>query len=57
VSLYKVATTMAKIGGGDGRLRAQKLVQEALNRTDKYLGNDRQQLINGLNQVLQQLGH
>jgi len=57
VSLYEVATTMAKIGGDDGGFRAQKLVQEALNLTDKYPGNDRQQLIDALNQALQQLDH
>jgi hypothetical protein len=57
VSLYKVATTMAKIGGEDGGFRAQKIVQEALNLTDKYSGNDRQQLIDALNQALQQPIH
>jgi tetratricopeptide (TPR) repeat protein len=57
VSLYKVATTMAKIGGDDDGFRAQEIVQEALNLTDKYRGNDRQQLIDVLNEALQQLVH
>ena len=52
VSLFEVATTMAKIGGDDGGFRAQEIVQEALNLTDKYPGTDRQQLIDALNQAL-----
>jgi tetratricopeptide (TPR) repeat protein len=55
VALFKVATTMAKIGGNDDRVRAQTMLQEALNLTDKYEGNDRQQFINLLNQALQKL--
>jgi conflict system STAND superfamily ATPase len=46
--------TMAKIGGDDG-IRAQTLLQEALNLTDTYPGSDRQQLIDALNQALQRL--
>jgi hypothetical protein len=57
VSLYKVATTIAKIGSEDGGSRAREIIQEALNLTDKYQGNDRQQLIDALNQALQQLVH
>ena len=57
VSLYKVATTMAKIGGDDDGVRAREIVKEALNLTDKYPGNDRQQMIDALNQALQQLVH
>jgi hypothetical protein len=57
VSLYKVATIMAKIGGDDDGFRAKIIVQQALNLTDKYPGDDRQQLIDALNQALQQLVH
>jgi hypothetical protein len=57
VSLYKMATTMSKIGGDDDRSRAREIFQEALNLTDKCSGNDRQQLIDALNQALQQLLH
>ena len=57
VSLYKVVTTIAKIGGEDGGFRAQKIVQEALNLTNKFSGSDRQQLIDALNQALRQLVH
>jgi hypothetical protein len=55
ISLCKVATTMTKIGGNDEGFRARDIVREALNLTDKYPGNDRQQLIDALDQALQQV--
>jgi hypothetical protein len=36
VSLYKVATTMAKIGGDDDGDQPETMLKEALNLTDKY---------------------
>jgi hypothetical protein len=57
VSLYKVATTVAKIGSDDDQFRAREIVQEALNLTDKYSGSDHQQLIDALNQAFQQPVH
>ena len=57
VSLYKVAMTTAKIGGDDEGFEHGTFTREALNLTDKYPGMDRQQLIDGPNQALQQLVH
>jgi hypothetical protein len=57
VSLYKVATTMAKIGGDDDGGREQTMLQEALHLTDEYAGMDRQRLIDDLNRALQQSVH
>jgi hypothetical protein len=34
VSLYKVATALAKIESEDGGSRVQEIIQEALNLTD-----------------------
>jgi hypothetical protein len=53
VSLYKVATTMAKIGGSDNFTQAQDLLRTALDVADKYSSSDQQQLIDTLNHALQ----
>jgi hypothetical protein len=54
VSLYKVGTITAEIGGDDNDWQAQDLLRDALNIANKYPGSDRQQLIDALNQALQQ---
>jgi hypothetical protein len=53
VSLYKVGTITARIGGDDNDSQAQDLLREALNEANTYPGSDRQQLIDALNQALQ----
>jgi hypothetical protein len=55
VSLYKVGTITAKIGGNDKVTQAQGLLRTDLNLAQLYSGPDRQKLIDALNQALRQL--
>jgi len=55
VSLYNVGTTTAKIKAPDSLSQAQEFLLTALNLAEKFLGPDKQQLIDSLNRVLQSL--
>ena len=57
VTLYKVGTTTAEIGGKHNVTQAQGFLRAGLALVDKYSGLDRQQLVDALNQALQQLLH
>jgi tetratricopeptide (TPR) repeat protein len=57
VSLYKIGTLTAKIGGNDSVMQAQEFLQTALNLAELYSGPDRQKLIDGLNLALPNLFH
>jgi hypothetical protein len=57
VSLYKVGTMAAKIGGNDNVTQAQGLLRTALNATESYSGSDRQSIIDVLNLALRNLVH
>jgi hypothetical protein len=57
VSLYKLGTTTANIGGNDNVTQAQEFLRTALNLAELYTGPDRQKLIDGLNLVLRNLIH
>jgi hypothetical protein len=57
VSFQKVGTTTAKMSGDDSVGKAQESLRTALELAEKYSGQDRQQLIDDLNQDLQKLTH
>ena len=45
VALYKVATTVSKIGGNDNVTEGEELLRRALDIVANYLGTDQEQLI------------
>jgi hypothetical protein len=49
VSLYKVGTTAAKIGGNDGVTQAQRFLGAAVSLAELYSDPDRQNLIDLIN--------
>jgi hypothetical protein len=57
VSLYKVGTITAKIGGNDNVAQAQAFLRMALDLAEVYPGLDREKLIETLNLALQNLVH
>jgi hypothetical protein len=57
VSLYKVGTITAKVGGNDNVMQAQGLLQTALNAAESYSGSDRQSIIDVVNLALRNLVH
>jgi len=57
VSLYKVGTATAKIGGNDNVTKARGFLQTALTLAENYQGPDQNNVIDSLNQALQNLVH
>ena len=52
VALYKVATTVSKIGGNNNITQGEELLRRALDVAAKYVGTDQRQLIDDLNRAL-----
>ena len=57
VSLYKVGTITAKIGGQHNVTQAQEFLRTALNLVELYNGTDRQKVIDVLNRALRNMVH
>jgi hypothetical protein len=57
VSIYKVGTCMAEIGGKDNIDLAQSLLRTGLELAGLYFGKDRQERVNDFKQALANLDH